>query len=72
MVPVQKEDKMALTRKFNEIYDNYDEFNNDSRIYLSRNYISGDDLELLYVLFYNQFAEQSIKFRDPMLWKRRF
>lgn len=63
---------MGLTLKFNEIYNDYTDFSNDSKIYLAENYISADDLELLYVLFYNQFAEQSIKFLDPILWKRRF
>lgn len=63
---------MGLTLKFNEIYNDYTDFSNDSKIYLAENYISEDDLELLYVLFYNQFAEQSIKFLDPILWKRRF
>lgn len=63
---------MGLTLKFNEIYNDYTDFSNDSKIYLAENYISNDDLELLYVLFYNQFAEQSIKFLDPILWKRRF
>lgn len=63
---------MALTRKFNEVYADYNVFKSDAELYLSENYLTDTELEILYILFYNQFSEQSLNVRDPLLWKRRF
>lgn len=61
------------TRKFTDLWNNYDSFKTeweDSPFY-SQNYISNDNLEIIYYLLYSRFGNSHLANSDENQWKCR-